>query len=77
MGKGLAGMRSLQRKHRLDGRSRIAVPTSLKGIAGMGRDALKVKASMPEEPGAVVPHAGILRGGRRVTGGSTSIPFFP
>jgi hypothetical protein len=30
---------------------------------------------MPEEPGAVIPHAGILRGGRRATGGSTSIPF--
>jgi hypothetical protein len=35
-----------------------------------------VNVSMSEEPGAVVPHAGILRGGRRATGGSTSIPFF-
>jgi len=44
---------------------------------------LNMEANIPEEPGAVVPHAGILRGVRRVTGASTvtlkcpfqSIPF--
>ena len=32
-----------------------------------------MEASMSEEPGAVVPHAGICEGTVRVTGGSTSI----
>jgi hypothetical protein len=62
MGKGLAGMHSLQRKHRLDCWARLTMLTSLKGIAFAGRNARMVKASMPEEPGAIVSHAGICEG---------------
>ena len=62
MGKGLAGMYSLQRKHRLDCWARLTMLTSLKGIAFAGRNVSMVKVSMPEEPDAIVSHAGICEG---------------
>jgi len=66
-GKGLTGTRSLYRKHGPDMQGRQAVPTSLEAIAE--GDA---SASVPEEPGAVIPHAGIRAGRGRATALSTA-----
>jgi len=64
MGKGLTGNRNLQRKPCPDMKGREARQTSLQGIAESCKIA---EARLSEEPGAVVPHAGICAGVGRVT----------
>ena len=66
MGKGSAGLRSLQRKLHPDLKGRALKPTSLRAIARGAATAVcccsMCDASNSEEPGAVVPHAGICAG---------------
>ena len=66
MGKGAAELRSPQRKQMMDKKDRQTLQTSLRGIAN--RVITECKASSSEEPGAVVPHAGICAGGHPVMG---------
>jgi hypothetical protein len=64
MGKGSAGLRSLQRKLHPDMKSRSLKQTSLRAIAKGAAVCCSFlcDASNSEEPGAVVPHAGICAG---------------
>ncbi|MBM3136340.1 MAG: hypothetical protein FJZ89_13885 [Chloroflexi bacterium] len=56
-GKGLTGVRSLHRQHWPDCRAGETMPTSLRAIA-----VSNAEASTPEEPGAIILHAGICAG---------------
>ena len=66
MGKGLTGSRSPQRKPCPDMQGRVSKANL---PVGNSKDKLMLSAEarLSEEPGAVVPHAGICAGGGRVT----------
>ena len=63
MGKGLTEIRSLQRKHwpNMQGRTYNANLTA--GNSKVRNVLLIAEASISEEPGAGIPHAGICAGG--------------
>jgi len=64
-GKGVTGIRSLQRKHCADVKGRISSANLTAGDSDDGRGIPprpSAEASIPEEPGARKPHAGICAG---------------
>ena len=64
MGKGATGLRSLHRKHDPDtiGRRTSCQPHCRETAKRAATVADQAEASSSEEPGAVIPHAGICEG---------------
>ena len=63
MGKGLTEVCSLQRKHCPDMQDRNHNANLTAGNSKVRNVFLIAEASISEEPGAVIPHAGICAGG--------------